>query len=97
MPLGFPLYAGPGVLSVIISWSSLSSHIYIPALAAIAANAIIIVILNSLAEPISRIVGAQGLLITEKIFGLFVLAMAVAGMAESLVVLFPGLSATHAS
>jgi multiple antibiotic resistance protein len=92
MPLGFPLYAGPGVLSVVISWSSLSSSVYMPALAAITANAGIIALFNLLAQPIGRLVGAQGLLITEKIFGLFVLAMAVASMAESLIVLFPGLS-----
>jgi len=92
MPLGFPLYAGPGVISVIISWSSLSSHIYERASLAILVNAAIIIILNFLANPISRLVGPQGLLITEKVFGLIVLAIAVTGIADALLILFPGLA-----
>jgi multiple antibiotic resistance protein len=91
MPLGFPIYAGPGVLSVIISWSSNSSEVYENACFAIFINAALIILFNFLAQPISRIVGVQGLLITEKIFGLIILAIAVVGMASALVVLFPGL------
>jgi multiple antibiotic resistance protein len=46
-----------------------------------------------LAAPITRIIGAEGLLVTEKLFGLIVVAIAVGGMASALRELFPGLQA----
>ena len=92
MPLGFPIYAGPGVLSVIIAWGSGARPVYLAALAAIVANGAIILLLDLLAEPITRVVGAEGLLVTEKVFGLIVVAIAIGGMASALLVLFPGLA-----
>ncbi|MDY7523638.1 MarC family protein [Sphingomonas sp. 10B4] len=91
LPLGFPIYAGPGVLSVIIAWGSGSRPVYLAAMVAILANAAIIVALDFLAAPITRVIGEKALLITEKIFGLLVVAIAVGGMASALVALFPGL------
>ena len=92
MPLGFPIYVGPGVLSVIIAWGSGAKPVYIAALVAILTNAAIIIVLDFLATPITRLVGAEGLLVTEKVFGLIVVAIAVTGMASALLVLFPGLA-----
>jgi multiple antibiotic resistance protein len=92
-PLGFPIYAGPGVLSVIIAWGSGSAPEYLVAVIAIFANAALLVGLNFLATPITRLIGAEGLLVTEKLFGLVVVAIAVGGMASALMVLFPGLQA----
>lgn len=94
-PLGFPIYAGPGVLSLVIAWGSSAQPDYALALAAILTNAAIILCLNALAIPITRIIGAQGLLVTEKLFGLIVVAIAVGGMASALLVLFPGLQGAH--
>jgi multiple antibiotic resistance protein len=94
MPLGFPIYAGPGVISVIIAWGSGAKSVYIAALVAILANAAIILALDFLATPITRLIGEKGLLVTEKVFGLIVVAIAVAGMAGALLVLFPGLAKT---
>lgn len=91
MPLGFPIYAGPGVLSVIIAWGSGSQPVYLAAVVAILANAAIIVALDFLAAPITRVIGEKALLITEKVFGLLVVAIAVGGLASALLVLFPGL------
>lgn len=91
LPLGFPIYAGPGVLSVIIAWGSGSRPVYLAAMVAILANAAIIVALDVLAAPITRVIGEKALLVTEKLFGLLVVAIAVGGMASALVVLFPGL------
>jgi multiple antibiotic resistance protein len=91
LPLDFPIYAGPGVLSVIIAWGSGSRPVYLAAMVAILANAAVIVALDFLAAPITRVIGEKALLITEKIFGLLVVAIAVGGMASALVVLFPGL------
>jgi multiple antibiotic resistance protein len=91
MPLGFPIYAGPGVLSVLFAWGSGPQPVYLAALGAILVNAMVIVVLDFLAGPISRLIGTEGLLVTEKIFGLIVVAIAVTGMASGLLVLFPGL------
>ena len=95
MPLGFPIYAGPGALSLIIAWSGEPEPVYLVVLAAILANAAIIIVLDFLAAPISRLVGAEGLLVTEKVFGLIVVAIAVTGMASALLVLFPGLAVSR--
>lgn len=92
MPLGFPIYGGPGVLSVVISWGSGAKPVYLAALLAILVNAAAIIALDFLAAPITRLVGAEGLLITEKVFGLLVVAIAVTGMAAALLALFPGLA-----
>lgn len=97
MPMGFPIYAGPGVLSVIIGWGSGSRPVYLGALVAILANGCIICLLDLLADPITRLVGEQALLVTEKVFGLLVVAIAVGGMTSALVVLFPGLGAVTSS
>ncbi|WP_255245685.1 hypothetical protein [Sphingobium sp. D43FB] len=61
------------------------------AIAAILANAALILGLNLAATPITRIIGAEALLVTEKLFGLVVVAIAVGGMASALLILFPGL------
>ena len=92
MPLGFPIYGGPGVLSVVIAWGTGAKPVYMAALIAILINAALIIILDFLAIPITRLVGAQGLLATEKVFGLIVVAIAVSGMTGALLVLFPGLA-----
>ena len=92
MPLGFPIYAGPGVLSVVIAWGSGSRPVYLAAAVAILANAAIIAALDLLATPITALVGTNALLVTEKVFGLLVVAIAVGGMASALLVLFPGLA-----
>lgn len=92
MPLGFPIYGGPGVLSVIIAWGSGPKPVYLAAVVAILANAALIVVLDFLATPITRLIGAEGLLVTEKVFGLIVVAIAVSGMVGALLVLFPGLA-----
>jgi multiple antibiotic resistance protein len=95
MPLGFPIYGGPGVISVIIAWGSGAQPVYLAALIAILANAAIIVALDFLATPIVKLIGAEGLLVTEKVFGLIVVALAVSGMAGALLTLFPGWGGGH--
>jgi multiple antibiotic resistance protein len=89
-PLGFPIYAGPGVLSVVIAWGSGPEPVYLSAIVAILANALVIIGLNYLATSIVRVVSAEALLVTEKLFGLVVVALAVDGMTGALLQLFPG-------
>lgn len=94
MPLGFPIYAGPGSLSLVIAWGSAAGPLHIAAIVAILINTAAIIILDFLATPIVDLIGAEGLLVTEKVFGLIVLAIAVTGMASAFLVLFPGLRGT---
>jgi len=95
MPLGFPIYGGPGVLSIVIAWGTGAKPVYMAALIAILINAAAIIILDFLAVPITKLVGEQGLLATEKVFGLIVVAIAITGMTGALLVLFPGLAGVH--
>jgi len=88
-PLGFPIYAGPGVLSVIIAWGTGPEPVYVSAIVAILANALVIVALNFLATTIVRSVSVEALLITEKLFGLVIVALAIDGIVETLLTLFP--------
>ena len=78
------------MLSLLIAWGSGPAPAYTLA-AAILANAALILALNSLAGPITRLIGGDGLLVTEKLSGLIVLAIAVEGMASAPLVLFPAL------
>ena len=89
-PLGFPIYAGPGVLSVIIAWGSGPQPVYVSAVVAILANALVIVTLNFLAITIVRMVSSEALLVTEKFFGLIVVSLAVDGITGTLLVIYPG-------
>jgi multiple antibiotic resistance protein len=90
-PLGFPIYAGPGALSVIIAWGSGPEPVYTSAILAILADAALILLLNSAAATITRRIGPEGLLVTGKLFGLIIVAVAVDGMAGALMQLLPGL------
>jgi multiple antibiotic resistance protein len=90
-PLGFPIYAGPGALSVIIAWGSGPEPVYTSAILAILANAAVILLLNSVAASITRKIGPDGLLVTGKLFGLIIVAVAVDGIASALIQLLPGL------
>jgi len=90
-PLGFPIYAGPGAISVIIAWGSGPEPVYVSAILAIFANATLILLLNSAATSVTRLIGAGGLWIMGKLFGLVILAVAIDGIASSLIELLPGL------
>lgn len=90
-PLGFPIYAGPGAISVIIAWGSGPEPVYVSAILAILANAALILVLNSAATSVTRLIGAGGLWIVGKLFGLIILAVAADGVASALVELLPGL------
>src|SRR5690606_8153991 len=95
-PLGFPIYAGPGALSVIIAWGSGPEPVYVSAILAILANAALILLFNSAAAMLTRRIGPEGLLVTGKLFGLIIVAVAVDGMTGALLHLLPGLRGTAA-
>ena len=74
-PLAFPLIAGPGSLTTLLSLKSefQTEHIII----AVIVNVIVIFIVLKTSVKIERIIGQNGINITRKVFGVVLLAIAV--------------------
>jgi multiple antibiotic resistance protein len=74
-PLAFPLIAGPGSLTTLLSLKSEfhTENIII----AVIVNVIFIYIVLKTSSKIERIIGPNGIKITRKIFGVILLAIAV--------------------
>lgn len=93
VPIAFPLVAGAGSITTILSLKAEYSTINI-ALALILNIACVYIVLR-LAHKIEKILGGTGVLILRKIFGIILLAIAIrlfiSNLAISLENLFPGL------
>ena len=74
-PLAFPLIAGPGVLSTLLSFKSQFSNIEI--ISGIITNLVICYIGLSSSNWISKKIGIRSLQLIEKIFGVFLVAMGI--------------------
>ena len=74
-PLAFPLIAGPGSLTTLLSLKSEfhTENIII----AVIVNVLVIFIVLKTSSKIERIIGPNGIKITRKIFGVILLAIAV--------------------
>jgi multiple antibiotic resistance protein len=74
-PLAFPLIAGPGSLTTLLSLKSEfhTENIII----AVIVNVLVIYIVLKTSAKIERIIGPNGIKITRKIFGVILLAIAV--------------------
>lgn len=75
VPLAFPLIAGPGIMTTILSLRSEYQTINI--VFAIILNIIVVYITLKLSGKIERIIGANGLGVIRKVFGVVLLAIAV--------------------
>ena len=88
VPLGVPIYAGPGALSVVIVYGNKAilagDSVFLGGILVIFAGCLIICGVNLLASPIKRIIGEQGLEILVRIMGLFLAAIAVVIFLEGL-------------
>ena len=74
-PLAFPLIAGPGSLTTLLS---LRAEFYIEnIIIAVLCNVLVIYIVLKTSPKIERIIGANGIKIIRKIFGVILLAIAV--------------------
>ena len=91
VPMGIPLLAGPGTISVILIQShEFESHMDNLILAGmILLVALVCWFCLVSAGPISGKLGRQGLDVTTRVFGLILAALAVEFIATGLVVLFP--------
>ena len=85
-PLAFPLIAGPGSLTSLLS---LRAEFYIEnIIIAVLCNVLVIYIVLKTSPKIERIIGANGIKIIRKIFGVILLAIAVKLFTASIQALF---------
>lgn len=75
VPIAFPLIAGSGTLTTIISLRANLSHI--PVLIGIIINLVVVFLVLKSLGPIARFLGPGGLLAVRKFFGVILLAIAV--------------------
>ena len=75
VPLAFPLIAGPGTLTTLISIKSEYNDINI--IMAIIINMILVYFVLKSSEKIQRVIGSQGINILRKVFGIVLLAIGI--------------------
>ncbi len=85
-PLAFPLIAGPGSLTTLLSLRSEFSTPNI--IVAVLANVIVIYIVLKTSTKIERVIGPNGINIIRKIFGVILLAISVKLFAANIKLLF---------
>ncbi|MCI2229371.1 MarC family protein [Polaribacter sp. MSW13] len=85
-PLAFPLIAGPGSLTTLLS---LRAEFHIEnIITAVLLNVILIYIVLKTSSKIERLIGPNGILIIRKVFGVILLAIAVKLFAHNIKALF---------
>lgn len=97
VPLAFPVLAGPGAVALMISYAhDFAGSIpgYLAGVAIILVNAIIAAVAFVLAPYIARALGADGMAVFTKIFGLLLLAICVQAITTALIAAFPVLGGT---
>ena len=75
VPIAFPLIAGPGTLTTLISIKSEFNDLNI--ILAIIVNMVLVYIVLKSSEKIEKIIGAQGINILRKVFGIILLAIGI--------------------
>lgn len=83
-PTAFPLIAGPGTLSTIMSFRADFSDIQI--IIGIVLNALIIFVVLKLAEKIKSLLGANGLNLLERFFGIILISIGIKMLLTNLVI-----------
>lgn len=87
VPLAFPVIAGAGTITTILSLRAEFERPNI--LAAIVLNMVVVVIVLLLTNRIERLLGRVGLIVLRKAFGIILLAIAVKLFAGNITYLFP--------
>lgn len=94
IPLAIPKTAGPGAIALAISMGAVDVQFKIAGdLIAITGVTALALVAMFAAGPIERLLGASGLNILNRLFGLILLAIALTSIMTSLRVFFPGLAA----
>lgn len=87
VPIAFPMIAGAGTLTTLLSLRS-EYHVYI-ILIAIFINLIIIFLVIKFIPKIEKILGDTGINISRKVFGVILLSIAIKLFSKNVVLLFP--------
>jgi multiple antibiotic resistance protein len=82
VPLAFPLLAGPGAITTVII--SLQAYGWIVSIISIVFVVSVTYVVLQLGNPLSRILGRRGSLVTTRVFAIFLAAIAVQYMVEGL-------------
>ena len=85
-PLAFPLIAGPGSLTTLLSLRAEFSLENI--IVAVIMNVVVIYIVLKTSKRIERFLGVNGISIIRKVFGVILLAIAVKLFADNIKILF---------
>ena len=75
VPIAFPLIAGPGTLTTLISIKSEYNDINI--IMAIIINVILVYFVLKSSEKLQKVLGSQGINILRKVFGIILLAIGI--------------------
>ena len=86
VPIAFPLIAGPGTLTTLISIKSEFSNINI--ILAIIVNMVLVYIVLKSSEKIEKMIGSQGINILRKVFGIILLAIGVKLFTTNIKIIF---------
>ena len=92
VPLAFPIIAGAGSMTTIISLQAEYSFINI--CLAIIANILVVFVVLKLTKRIERLLGPGGIAILKKVFGIILLAIAIKLFATNIPALFENLHGT---
>src|SRR5690606_26512024 len=87
VPLAFPVIAGAGTITTVLSLRAEFSRAEI--LAAILLNMVVVVVVLLLTNRIERMLGRVGLIVLRKAFGIILLAISVKLFAGNITYLFP--------
>jgi multiple antibiotic resistance protein len=82
VPLAFPLLAGPGAITTVII--SLQAYGWIVSIISIVFVVILTYLIFHLQNPISRILGRRGSIVTTRVFAIFLAAIAIQYVVEGL-------------
>ena len=77
VPIAFPLIAGAGTLTTLLSLKSIDGYSYLEIFLGIMINVVFIFIVLRLIIPIERLLGPSGIEILRRVFGILLLAIAI--------------------
>jgi len=77
VPLAFPLIAGSGTLTTLLSLKAIENYSYLEIFSGLAINIIIVFVVLKMIIPIERMIGQVGIEILRRVFGIILLAIAI--------------------
>ena len=77
VPIAFPLIAGAGTLTTLLSLKSIQTYSYLEIFLGIIINVLFIYIVLRMIIPIEKLLGPAGIEILRRVFGILLLAIAI--------------------